>query len=187
MGAMEATRPQLRIFIDADACPVKDETYRVAARYGLKVLVVANSPIRVPRAPDIERIVVGTDADAADDWIAERAGPGSVVVTADVPLASRCVKAGAEVLAPNGRRFSESSVGIALATRDLMDHLRSIGETTSGPKSFSPRDRSNFLGALDNAVARLKRAGIGVAPTAPQSQSANTKTESASTPPKTAP
>jgi uncharacterized protein len=159
---MEAARPQLRILIDADACPVKDETYRVAARYGLMVFVVANGPIQVPRGADIERIVVGAGADAADDWIAERAGPGAIVVTADVPLASRCVKAGAEVIAPNGRRFSESSVGMALATRDLMDHLRSIGETTSGPKSFSPRDRSNFLSALDNAVTRLKRTTVKV-------------------------
>jgi uncharacterized protein len=157
---MEAARTQLRIFIDADACPVKDETYRVAVRNGLKVFVVANSPIQVPRGADIERIVVGADADAADDWIAEGAGPAAIVVTSDVPLASRCVKAGAEVIAPNGRRFSESSVGMALATRDLMDHLRSIGEATSGPKSFSPRDRSNFLSALDNAVTRLKRTTV---------------------------
>jgi len=156
--AMDPALPQLQIFIDADACPVKDEAYRVAARYGLHVYVVANSPIQVPRAPDIERVVVGAGADVADDWIAERAGPGAIVVTSDIPLASRCVKAGAEVIAPTGKRFSESSIGMALATRNLMDHLRSTGETTSGPKAFGPRDRSNFLGALDNAVARLKRA-----------------------------
>ena len=148
-----------RIYLDADACPVKDETYRVAARYGLKVFVVANSPILIPRAADIERVVVGQGADAADDWIAERAGPGAIVVTADVPLASRCVKVGAEVLSPTGKRFSEASIGMQLATRDLMDQLRSSGEQTSGSKPFGPRDRSNFLGALDNAVARLKRAG----------------------------
>ncbi len=156
---MEAARPQLRIFVDADACPVKDETYRVAARYGLTVFVVANSPILIPRAPGVERVVVGAGADVADDWIAERAGPGAIVVTADIPLASRCVKAGADVIAPTGKRFSENSIGMALATRNLMDHLRSTGQATSGPKAFSPRDRSNFLGALDNAVARLKRAG----------------------------
>jgi len=150
--------PPLRIYLDADACPVKDETYRVAARYGLKVFVVANSPILIPRAPDIERVTVGQGADVADDWIAERAGPGAIVVTADVPLASRCVKAGAEVLSPTGKRFSEASIGMQLATRDLMDQLRSSGQQTSGPKAFGPRDRSNFLGALDNAVARLKRA-----------------------------
>jgi uncharacterized protein len=156
---MDSARPPLRIYLDADACPVKDETYRVAQRYGLDVFVVANSPIMVPRAPGIERVVVGAGADAADDWIAERAGPGAIVVTADIPLASRCVKAGAEVLAPTGKRFSENSIGMALATRNLMDHLRSMGEATSGPKSFGPRDRSNFLSALDNAVTRLKRAG----------------------------
>jgi uncharacterized protein YaiI (UPF0178 family) len=157
---MDSFRPTLRIYLDADACPVKDETYRVAARYGLKVIVVANSPILVPRAPGVERIVVGAGLDAADDWIAERAGPGAIVVTADVPLASRCVKAGGEVLAPNGRRFSDASIGMALATRNLMDQLRSAGEATPGPRAFTPRDRSNFLGALDNAVTRLKRAGF---------------------------
>ena len=164
---MVSAPPHLRIFIDADACPVKDETYRVAARYGLEVFVVANSPIQVPRASDIERVVVGAGADAADDWIAERAGPGAIVVTSDIPLASRCVKLGAEVIAPTGKRFSESSIGMALATRNLMDHLRSTGETTSGPKAFGPRDRSNFLGALDNAVARLKRTGMMVSRTTP--------------------
>jgi hypothetical protein len=151
----------IEIYIDADACPVKDETYRVAARYGLKVYVVANAPLRVPRDAAIELVVVGAGSDAADDWIAARAGPGAIVVTADIPLASRCVKASAEVLAPNGRRFTEDSIGMALANRDLMDHLRSTGETTGGPKPFAPRDRSNFLGALDNAVVRLKRAGLG--------------------------
>ncbi|RBP08176.1 hypothetical protein DFR50_12621 [Roseiarcus fermentans] len=157
---MEAAGPKLRIFVDADACPVKDEVYRVAARYGLTVFVVANSPIAVPRAPDIERVVVGTGPDAADDWIAERAGADAIVVTSDVPLASRCVKAGADVLAPNGKRFSESSIGMALATRDLMDHLRSTGQTTSGPKAFGQRDRSHFLSALDNAVVRLRRSAM---------------------------
>ena len=135
--------PRLRIFIDADACPVKDEVYRVAARYGLKVYVVANSPILVPRAPDIERVTVSAGPDVADDWIVERAGPGAIVITADVPLASRCVKAGAEVLAPNGKPFSESSVGMALATRNLMDHLRSTGATTGGPPPFGPRIARN--------------------------------------------
>jgi len=157
--AMEPAAPHLRIYVDADACPVKDETYRVAARYGIGVFVVANSPILTPRAPGIERVVVAAGLDAADDWIAERAGPGAIVVTADIPLASRCVKAGADVLAPTGKRFSEDSIGMALATRNLMDHLRSTGQATSGPKAFGPRDRSNFLSALDNAVTRLKRAG----------------------------
>ncbi|MBV8472299.1 MAG: YaiI/YqxD family protein [Hyphomicrobiales bacterium] len=157
---MESVRPSLRLYVDADACPVKEETYRVAARYGLRVYVVANSPILVPRAPRVERVVVGAGPDVADDWIAERAGPGAIVVTADVPLASRCVKAGAEVLAPNGKPFSDASIGMALATRNLMDSLRSAGEATPGPRAFTPRDRSNFLSALDNAVTRLKRAGF---------------------------
>jgi len=152
--------PRLRIFIDADACPVKDETYRVAARYKLKVYVVANSPILIPRAPGLERVVVEAGPDVADDWNVERAGRGAIVVTADVPLASRCVKKGAEVLAPTGKPFSETSIGMALATRNLMDSLRSAGQTTGGPPPFGPRDRSRFLGALDNVVTRLKRAGI---------------------------
>jgi len=152
--------PRLRIFVDADACPVKDEVYRVAARYRLKVYVVANSSILVPRAAGIERVVVSAGLDVADDWIVERASRGAIVVTSDVPLAARCVKQGAEVLAPTGKPFSESSIGMALATRNLMDQLRSAGATTSGPAPFGPRDRSRFLSALDNVVTRLKRAGI---------------------------
>ena len=152
--------PRLRIFVDADACPVKDETYRVAARYKLKVYVVANSPILVPRAPGLERVAVAAGPDVADDWIVEHSGRGAIVVTSDVPLASRCVKKGAEVLTPTGKPFSESSIGMALATRNLMDQLRSAGQTTGGPPPFGPRDRSRFLGALDNVVTRLKRAGI---------------------------
>jgi len=97
---------------------------------------------------------------AADDWIAERADAGAIVVTSDIPLASRCVKSGADVIAPNGKRFTESSVGMALATRNLMDHLRSTGQSTAGPKPFGPRDRSNFLSALDNAVARRRRMAV---------------------------
>jgi uncharacterized protein YaiI (UPF0178 family) len=124
------------------------------------VHVVANMPIAVPRDPLIERIVVAAGPDAADDWIAERAVRGDVVVTADVPLASRCVKAGADVIAPNGRAFTEASIGMALATRNLMDSLRSAGTTTSGPPPFAPRDRSSFLSALDLAIVRLKRAGF---------------------------
>jgi uncharacterized protein YaiI (UPF0178 family) len=152
--------PLLRIFVDADACPVKDEIYRVAARYKLRVYVVANSPILVPRAHGLERIVVGSGPDAADDWIVERVGRGAIVITSDVPLASRCVMKAAEVLAPTGKPFSENSIGMALATRNLMDQLRSAGHTTSGPPPFGPRDRSRFLSALDNVVSRLKRLGI---------------------------
>jgi uncharacterized protein len=149
------------IYVDADACPVKDEVYRVAGRYGLEVHVVANSPIGVPREPWIHRVVVSDGPDVADDWIAERATRGDVIVTADIPLAARGVKAGAVVLAPNGKLHDETSIGMSLATRDLLDQLRSAGETTRGPKPFSPRDRSAFLSALDLAVTRLKRAGFG--------------------------
>jgi uncharacterized protein len=148
----------IRIFVDADACPVKDEVYRVAGRHGLTVHVVSNSPILVPREPWIVRVTVGGGMDAADDWIAERATRSDIVVTADVPLAARCVKAGALVIAPNGKPFDGDSIGMALATRNLLHELRGAGEITGGPKPFAPRDRSNFLSALDRAIVRLKRA-----------------------------
>jgi uncharacterized protein len=159
------TKP-IAILVDADACPVKAEAYRVAERHllkgvDLKVFVVTNSAIAVPKHPAIERVVVGSGMDAADDWIAARAGPDSVVVSADVPLAARCVKAGATVIAPTGRPFTEDAIGMALATRNLMDHLRSAGEVTGGPRPFAPRDRSAFLAALDQALVRLKRNGFG--------------------------
>ena len=150
----------IAIYVDADACPVKAEVYRVAERHRLTVYVVANSFIAVPREPFIERVVVGGGFDAADDWIAERVSRGDIVVTADVPLASRCVRAGADAIAPNGRAFTEASVGMALATRNLMQDLREAGAVTGGPKPFSARDRSAFLSALDLAVVRLKRAGF---------------------------
>ena len=148
------------ILVDADACPVKAEIYRVAERHGLKVSIVSNAPIAVPRDSLIERVVVAEGMDKADDWIAERSRPGAVVVTADIPLASRAVKAGASVLGPTGRAFTEDSIGMTLATRNLMDDLRSAGAVTGGPKPFSPRDRSAFLSALDLAIVRLKRAGF---------------------------
>jgi uncharacterized protein YaiI (UPF0178 family) len=153
----------ITIYVDADACPVKNEIYRVAARHGIKVIVVSNSPIAVPRDPLIERVVVAAGLDEADNWIAERTNRGDIVITADIPLASCCVKAGAAAIAPTGRAFTEESIGMTLATRNLMDSLRSAGEITGGPKSFSPRDRSSFLSALDQAVVRLKRAGFGQA------------------------
>jgi len=146
-----------RIYVDADACPVKDEIYRVAARHGLPISVVAGQFIRVPQDPMIERIAAGSGMDAADDWIAERAGPSDIVITADIPLASRCVKAGAEVIAPNGKPFTEQSIGMTLAVRNLMTDLRSSGEVTGGPRSFSPRDRSTFLSALDQTIRRIQR------------------------------
>ena len=145
------------IYVDADACPVKQEIYRVAERHGCHVYVVSNSAIMVPRDGFIERVVVASGPDVADDWIAERAGTSDVVVTADIPLASRCVKNGASVIAPNGKAFTESSIGMALATRNLMDQLRGAGEITGGPKPFSSRDRSEFLGSLDRALNRIKR------------------------------
>jgi uncharacterized protein len=153
----------ITIYVDADACPVKNEVYRVAGRHAIKVIVVSNSPIAVPRDPLIERAVVAAGMDEADDFIAARAIRGDIVITADIPLASRCVKAGAVAIAPTGRVFTEESIGMALATRNLMDSLRSAGEITSGPRSFSPRDRSSFLSALDQAIVRLKRAGFGQA------------------------
>jgi uncharacterized protein YaiI (UPF0178 family) len=146
-----------RIYVDADACPVKDEIYRVAARHGLPVSVVAGNFIRVPPDPLIERVAAGSGMDAADDWIAERAGKGDIVVTSDIPLASRCVKAGAEVIAPNGKPFSEQSIGMTLAVRNLMTDLRSSGEVTGGPRSFVSRDRSAFLSALDQTIRRIQR------------------------------
>jgi len=156
------------LFIDADACPVKQEIYRVAERFVrrgtlLKVVVVSNSPIAVPRDDFIERAVVGAGMDEADHYIAERAGPGSVVVTADVPLAARAVKAGAQVLAPDGKAFTDDAIGMTLATRNLMSDLRSAGAITGGPKPFAAGDRSRFLSALDAALMRLTRAGFGQA------------------------
>jgi uncharacterized protein len=154
---MAATSPPIRIYVDADACPVKDEVYRVAGRHQLPVFVVTNSFMRVPQDPLIERVAVAAGPDAAADWIAERADASAVVITADIPLANRCVKAGATVIAPNGKTFTEDSIGMALAVRDLMTDLRSAGETTSGPRPFSPRDRSTFLSALDQAIRRIQR------------------------------
>jgi uncharacterized protein YaiI (UPF0178 family) len=146
------------LFIDADACPVKEEAYRVARRYGLAVKVVANAFLMVPVEPLIERIIVDAGPDIADDWIAERAGVGDVVITADIPLASRCLKAGAQAIRPNGQVFTADSIGAALAGREIGEHLRSMGEITSGPKPFAAADRSRFLQALDEAVHRARRA-----------------------------
>lgn len=147
-----------RLFIDADACPVKEEVYRVGARYGLHVFVVSNSWINTPREKWIEQIVVDAGPDIADDWIAERAVTGDVVITADIPLADRCLKAGAQAIKANGQFFTEDSIGSALAGRMVGEHLRSMGLATSGPPPFGPKDRSNFLQALDQAVVRARRA-----------------------------
>jgi uncharacterized protein len=145
------------LYIDADACPVKDEIYRVAKRYGLPVFVVSNSWIRVPRDERVTPIVVDEGEDAADDWIAERAAAGDVVITADIPLADRALKAGAQALHPTGRPFTPDSIGGALASRMIGEHLRSLGEVTRGPKPFTAADRSRFLQALDAAVRRAAR------------------------------
>jgi len=147
----------MRIFIDADACPVKDEVYRVAQRYGLATTVVSNSFMQVPRSPLIERMIVEAGPDAADDWIAERCRPGDIVVTGDIPLAERVLKAGGAAIAPNGRPFTADSIGSALASRAIGEHIRSMGEVTGGPRPFAPADRSRFLQALDEAVNREKR------------------------------
>lgn len=161
-GAIDSASPQkIEIFVDADACPVKAEIYRVAERTGaVKVFVVANSFISVPRDPAIQRVVVDAAPDAADDWIAARARPGAIVVTADILLASRCVKAGADVISPTGKALTEARMGLVLATRNLLDDLRSQGEITGGPKPFSQKDRSAFLSALDLAIVRLRRRGF---------------------------
>jgi uncharacterized protein YaiI (UPF0178 family) len=154
----------IQIYVDADACPVKNEIYRVAERHGLKVFVVSNSVINAPRDPMIERVVVGQGMDEADNWIAERAVAGDIVITADVPLASRAFKTGAAVIAPNGKAFDANSIGMTVATRNLLHELRSAGEVTGGPRPFSPQDRSQFLQALDRAIVRLKREGFGQQP-----------------------
>ena len=145
------------IYIDADACPVKDEVYKVAQRYGLTVFVVCNSWIRVPPAAWIRLEVVPEGPDIADDWIAERAARGDIVVTADIPLAQRALAAGAQALHPAGRPFTPDNIGGALAGRAVGEHLRSMGEITGGPKPFSPADRSKFLQALDAAVVKARR------------------------------
>ena len=149
----------MRILVDADACPVKEEIYKVAWRHEVPVTIVSNSVIRVPAHPLVERVVVSDGFDAADDWIAERADAATVCVTADILLADRCLKAGAQVIAPNGRPFTTSSIGAAIATRAIMEDLRAgaVGDAIGGPAPFSKADRSRFLSALDEALVRLKR------------------------------
>jgi len=149
--------PAIRIFVDADACPVKPEIYRVAERYALKVYVVANAFMTVPRSEMIERVIVAEGPDAADDWIVERVTEADIVITTDIPLAGRCVRKGATVIAPTGKPFTEDSIGMALATRNLLTDLRSAGATTRGPRPLTRQDISRFLSALDLAVTRLKR------------------------------
>lgn len=147
----------MRIFIDADACPVKDETYKVATRYRLKTFVVSNSFMMIPTSPLIERRIVDAGPDVADDWIAAEVRPGDIVVTNDIPLADRVLKAGGAAIAANGRPFTRDSIGSALAQRSIMEHIRSTGEFTGGPRPFASADRSRFLQALDEAVNRERR------------------------------
>jgi len=147
----------ITVFIDADACPVKDETYKVAARYRLKTLVVSNSFIMIPQSPLIERQIVDAGPDVADDWIAEHAAPGDVVITNDIPLAERILTKDAHAIAPNGRPFTKDSIGAAIAQRALMEQLRSTGEITGGPKPFAAADRSQFLQTLDQVIVREQR------------------------------
>jgi uncharacterized protein YaiI (UPF0178 family) len=154
---LQTQPPAIRVFVDADACPVKPEIYKVAERYGLKVFVVANSFMNVPRSDMIERVIVTQGPDVADDWIVERAGQTDIVITADIPLAGRCVRNGVTVISPTGKPFDDNSMGMALATRDLMTDLRSAGAVTRGPAPLSRQDISRFLSALDLAVTRLKR------------------------------
>src|SRR5256885_15144327 len=147
----------LIIYVDADACPVKDEVYRVARRYGMRVAVVANAPLRVPTDALVESVVCA-GLGAADDWIAEQAGPGDVVVTADIPLAARCLAKEARVLDPKGRPLTDSDIGAALAMRDLREELRQGGAMTGGPLPMTPKDRSRVLSKLDEAVNVVRRA-----------------------------
>lgn len=150
---------RLVIFIDADACPVKEEIYKVAFRHEVAVTVVANSHMRLPEHPLIERVVVGSGLDAADDYIADNAHDKSVVVTADILLADRCLKKSAKVIAPNGKPFTADSIGAAVAARAIMADLRVGGDIVGGPPPFTKGDRSRFLSALDEALVRLKRRG----------------------------
>lgn len=148
----------VEIFVDADGCPVKDEVYRVAMRHKLRVKLVSNSRIHVPQADWLEPVVVEGDFNAADDWIAARVAEGDIVITADIPLAARCLKEGARVIAPTGRPFTDEGIGSALAQRELMSHLRSLGTVTGGPPPFGPRDRSRFLHCLDETIRSVSRA-----------------------------
>jgi uncharacterized protein YaiI (UPF0178 family) len=145
------------IYIDADACPVKDETYLVAKRHGLEVILVANAPMRIPSHPAIRLQVVSDGFDAADDWIVEQAGSGDIVITSDIPLADRSLKKGAFVLGNTGRPFTEENIGDALASREIASELREMGVMRGGPAPFQKKDRSEFLQQLEKAITALKR------------------------------
>ena len=150
-----------QIYVDADACPVKDEVVKVAERHGLAVTFVANGGLRVSRDPMIRNVIVPNTFDAADNWIAENAKPNDIVITSDIPLAARTVATGCHVLGPTGRAFDEASIGMAVAMRNLKQHLRETGEDRGFNSSFTARDRSAFLSALDQIVRRAKNAASG--------------------------
>jgi len=152
-----ATAPSA-IYVDADACPVKDEALRVAERHGLTLHFVSNAWMRLPESPLVKRIVVAEGPDAADDWIAEHIGPRDIAVTADIPLAARCLKKGAQAIGPTGKPFTEASIGMALAMRELSAHLRETGESKGYNAAFTRQDRSRFLEALELAVRRALNA-----------------------------
>ena len=145
------------IYVDGDACPVKKEVYRVAERHGLRVLLVSHTALPVPAAGRVERVRLRRGFGAADDWIVEHIRLDDIAVTADIPLADRCLKKGARVLAPNGRVFTEALIGDALANRELMEHLRQMGQITGGPAPFAPADRSRFLSRLDEVIVAIRR------------------------------
>ena len=148
-----------QIYVDADACPVREEVYRVAGRLRVGVLIVSNGsrPIRPPGLPFVEMVIVGEAMDAADDWIAERIGAGDICVTSDIPLAARCLAKGARVVPPNGKPFTEANIASALAGREIARHLRELGEAGRGPRPFTKADRSRFLSALDTVVQAALR------------------------------
>lgn len=146
-----------RIFIDADACPVKEETYKVAIRYQLHVFIVANKPMQIPLHPLFELKVVSQGPDEADNWIAENIQEDDICITGDIPLADRCLKKSARVLDSRGEEFTEDMIGDAMATRELMKHLRELGEVKGGPAPFEKRDRSNFLSSLDRVLQSISR------------------------------
>ena len=145
------------IYIDADACPVKEETYRVAQRYTVRVFVVSNSGMKTPTADWCEAVVLPTGFSTVDDWIAQRSGPADIVITSDIPLAERCLRNGSQVLSPKGRAFTADMIGEALATRALMEELRQTGTATGGPAPMNKQDRSRFLGRLDESIHAARR------------------------------
>lgn len=149
----------MQIYVDADACPVKAEVVRVATRHDLPVHMVANSWMRIDANPLVKLVIVEESPDAADDWIAERIGPSDIAITADILLAARCLKAGAQCIGPTGKAFSDANIGMAVAMREMQRHLRETGESRGFNPSFTPRDRSHFLQALENAVQAAKKRG----------------------------